>query len=198
MSVGCVSLASDLHPFDEQTASADVLRYFAPFRLHHYTMPNTYTQLYCQIVFAVKGRQNLISRTYNEELHKYITGIVQNRGAKLLAVYAMPDHVHLFVGFNPTHTLSDLIRDVKSSPSGFIKEKGWVNAFAWQEGYGAFTYGQSQVKDVIRYVLDQEEHHRKCTFQSEYLLFLKRFEVPYDPKYVFEFYDEPAESQPRE
>lgn len=152
-------------------------------------MPNTYTQLYVQIVFAVKGRQNLIPRQHKEELHGYMTAVVQNRGAKMLAIHCMPDHVHLFIGFGPTLTLADLVRDVKASSSGFIKEQGWCKKFAWQEGYGAFTYSQSQVKDVIQYVLNQEVHHRKRTFQEEYLTFLKRFEVPYDPKYVFEFYD---------
>lgn len=152
-------------------------------------MPNTYTQLYVQIVFAVKGRQNLIPRQHKEELHGYMTAVVQNRGAKMLAIHCMPDHVHLFIGFGPTLTLADLVRDVKALSSGFIKEQGWCKKFAWQEGYGAFTYSQSQVKDVIQYVLSQESHHRKRTFQEEYLTFLKRFEVPYDPKYVFEFYD---------
>ncbi|QMW03742.1 IS200/IS605 family transposase [Spirosoma foliorum] len=152
-------------------------------------MPNTYTQLYVQIVFAVKGRQNLISSEHKNDLHSYITAIVQNRGAKLLAIHCMPDHAHLFIGFGPTLTISDLVRDVKASSSGFIKEKGWSQKFAWQEGYGAFTYGQSQVKDVIQYVLNQEEHHRKRTFREEYLTFLKRFEVPYEPKYIFDFYE---------
>jgi putative transposase len=155
------------------------------------SMANTYTQLYAQLVFAVKGRQNMISRDHRDELHSYITGIVQHRGAKLLAVFAMPDHVHLFIGFAPTLVLADLVRDVKAGSSGFIKEKGWRKQFAWQEGYGAFTYGQSQTKDVIRYVLNQETHHYKSTFREEYLLLLTRFEVPYDPKYVFDFYDEP-------
>ncbi len=155
-------------------------------------MPNTYTQLYVQIVFAVKGRKNLISRHIKEELHQYITGIVQNKGAKLLAIHAMPDHVHLLIGFGPTLTISDLVRDVKANSTRFIKDKGWSQHFAWQEGYGAFTYGQSQVKEVIQYVLNQEQHHHKRTFHEEYLLLLDRFEVTYDLNYVFEFYDQEA------
>ena len=158
-------------------------------------MPNTYTQLYAQIVFAVKGRQNVIKRENKERLHQYITGIVQKRSAKMLAIHCMPDHAHLFIGFGPTLTISDLVRDVKASSSGFIKEQEWCKAFSWQEGYGAFTYGQSQVYDVIQYVLNQEERHNKLTFRQEYLSFLKRFDVPYDPKYLFEFYDQP-EDQP--
>lgn len=156
-------------------------------------MPNTYTQLYAQIVFAVKGRQNLIPQYHKEELHRYITGVIQKREQRLLAINAMPDHVHLFIGFGPTAVLSDLVRDVKASSSGFIKEKEWQRHFSWQEGYGAFTYGQSQVYDVIQYVLNQEEHHQKRTFREEYLTFLKRFDIPYDPKYVFEFYDQSAD-----
>lgn len=160
-------------------------------------MPNTYTQLYAQIVFAVKGRQNIVLRQNKEELHKFITGTVQNKGAKLLAIHCMPDHIHLFIGFGPTLTISDLVRDVKANSSSFIKEKGWCRTFSWQEGYGAFTYGQSQVKDVIQYVLNQEEHHRKRSFREEYVLLLERFEVPYDPKYLFEFYsDTNAGSEP--
>lgn len=153
-------------------------------------MANTYTQLYVHIVFAVRGRQNLIPPHHKEELHQYITGVVQKRGQKLLAINTMPDHIHLFIGFSPTIVLSDLVRDVKASSSKFIKEKGWQLQFTWQEGYGAFTYGQSQVKDVVQYVLNQEQHHRKHTFREEYFMFLKRFDVPYDPKYVFEFYDQ--------
>ncbi|WP_461069629.1 IS200/IS605 family transposase [Spirosoma horti] len=153
-------------------------------------MANTYTQSYVQIVFAVRGRQNLIPKRHKEELQQFITGVVQKRGQKLLAINTMPDHVHLFIGFTPTIILSDLVRDVKASSSKFIKEKRWKLPFAWQEGYGAFIYGQSQVKDVIQYVLNQEQHHRKYSFREEYFMFLKRFDVPYDPKYVFEFYDQ--------
>ncbi len=156
-------------------------------------MANTYTQLYAQIVFAVKGRQNLIINDYRDELHRYITGIVQNRGAKMLAVFAMPDHIHLFIGLGPTHVLADLVRDVKAASSAFIKDKGWCRQFAWQEEYGAFTYGQSQVKSVIQYVLGQEEHHRKRTFREEYLLLLDRFAVSFDAKYLFDFYDDPVQ-----
>ncbi|MEZ0541922.1 IS200/IS605 family transposase [Fibrella arboris] len=153
-------------------------------------MPSTYTQLYVQIVFAVKGRQNLISRKNKEELHQYITGIIQNKGAKLLAIHAMSDHIHLFIGFGPTLTIADLVRDLKANSTRFVKDKGWSPHFAWQEGYGAFTYGQSQVSDVIQYVLNQEQHHHKRTFQEEYILLLERFNVNYDQKYVFEFYDQ--------
>ncbi len=160
-------------------------------------MANTYTQLYAQLVFAVQGRRHLIPKNRKEELHQYITGIVRNRGQKLLAVHCMPDHAHVFIGFGPTLTIADLVRDIKQATSIWVKEKGIVpSSFSWQEGYGAFTYAQSQVKDVVRYVLNQEEHHRKHTFREEYLAFLQKFEVPYDPRYVFEFYDEPESLAP--
>lgn len=156
-------------------------------------MANTYTQLYVQIVFAVKGRHHLIPKSRQEELHQYITGIVQNRGQKMLAVHCMTDHTHIFVGFSPTLTIADLVRDIKQATSIWIKGKGIAKpTFSWQEGYGAFTYAQSQVKAVVHYVLNQEQHHRTKTFQEEYIAFLRKFEVPYDPRYMFEFYTEPS------
>ena len=154
-------------------------------------MPNTYTQLYVQIVFAVKGRQNLIPKRHKEDVHRYITGIVQERGQKLLAVHCMPDHVHLFVGFALTIALSDLVRDIKRATSLWIKEKEIIKgAFYWQEGFGAFTYSQSQIKDVVEYILNQEVHHQKRTFNEEYITLLQKFDVPYEPDYLFEFYGE--------
>ncbi|MCY7360328.1 MAG: IS200/IS605 family transposase [Rudanella sp.] len=153
-------------------------------------MPNTYTQLYAQIVFAVKGRQNLIPKARKEELHRYITGIVKERGQKLMAVHCMPDHTHLFVGFSPTIALSDLIHDIKRATSLWIKEQRIVQRkFYWQDGYGAFTYSQSQIHDVVQYILNQEEHHRTRTFGQEYRAYLTRFEIPFDPQYLFEFYE---------
>lgn len=149
-------------------------------------MANTYTQLYIQIVFAVKGRESLIARQHKEELQKYMTGIVQQRKCKLLAIHCMPDHCHVLIGLRPDVALSDLVRDMKASPSKFIKEKKWVKGvFQWQEGFGAFSYSQSQLPDVINYVLNQEEHHKKLTFKEEYLAFLQKFQVDYDEKYLF-------------
>ena len=131
-------------------------------------MANTFTQLYIQIVFAVQGRQSLIPKRHKDELDKYITGIVQKeeRGHKLLAINGMPDHVHLLVGLNPKQALSDLVRDVKASSSGFIKEKRWLQGrFSWQEGFGAFSYSRSHLDKVVKYVLNQrniiEEEHSK-------------------------------------
>lgn len=149
-------------------------------------MANTYTQLYIQIVFAVKGRENLISKQHKEELQKYMTGIVQQRKCKLLAIHCMPDHCHVLIGLRPDIALSDLVRDMKASSSKFIKEKKWLKgAFQWQEGFGAFSYSQSQLPDVINYVLNQEEHHKKLSFKKEYQAFLQKFQVDYDEKYIF-------------
>ena len=151
-------------------------------------MPNTYSQIYIQIVFAVKGRENLISKIHREELHKYITGIVQNRGQKMLSIFCMPDHVHLLIGIKPSIAISDLVRDLKAGSSNFINQQHWVKGkFNWQEGFGAFSYSKSQIDTVIKYILSQEEHHKKTTFREEYFDFLKKFEIDYDEKYVFEW-----------
>ena len=153
-------------------------------------MANTYTQLYIQIVFAVKGRENLIAKKYKEELHKYITGIVQKRNNKLLAIHVMPDHAHIFIGLHPTQSISDLARDIKSASSMFINEKGWVRGqFNWQVGFGAFSYSRSQIDSVVKYIDNQEEHHKRRTFKEEYIEFLKKFEIEYDERYLFEFYE---------
>ena len=151
-------------------------------------MPNTYSQIYIQIVFAVNGRENLISKIHREELHKYITGIVQNRGQKMLSIFCMPDHVHLLVEIKPSITISDLVRDIKAGSSNFINQQYYVNGkFNWQEGFGAFSYSKSQIDTVIKYILSQEEHHKKTTFREEYFDFLEKFEIDYDEKYLFEW-----------
>lgn len=151
-------------------------------------MPNTYSQIYIQIVFAVKGRENLISKIHREELHKYITGIVQNRGQKMLSIFCLPDHVHLLVGIKPSIAISDLVRDIKAGSSNFINQQHWVKGkFNWQEGFGAFSYSKSQIDSLIKYILSQEEHHKKTTFKDEYFDFLEKFEIDYNEKYVFEW-----------
>jgi len=150
-------------------------------------MPNTYTQIYIQIVFAVKGRENLVSKSHREELHKYITGIVQEREQKMLSIFCMPHHTHLLVGLKPSIAISDLTRDIKAGSSNFINNKKWVKGkFNWQEGFGAFSHSRSQIDTVIKYILNQEEHHKKKTFREEYINFLKKFEIEYDEKYLFE------------
>lgn len=153
-------------------------------------MPNTYSQIYIQIVFAVKGREHFIKETFREELQKYMTGIVTNKKQKLYAIYCMPDHTHLFVSVKPDISISDLTRDIKANSSSFMKEKKFASEiFSWQEGFAAFSYSKSQAPDVVNYVLNQPTHHQKKTFKEEYLDFLYKFGIEYDEKYLFEFYD---------
>jgi len=153
-------------------------------------MANTYSQIYIQTVFAVDGRLSLIRPEFKEELYKYITGIVRNNNQKLIAINGMSDHVHILIGLKPAMALADLVRDIKADSSDFINRKKWVRGrFCWQEGYGAFSYGHSQLKTIIRYIQNQEQHHRRRTFKDEYLTWLKKFEVPFDERYIFEFVD---------
>ena len=133
-------------------------------------------------------RQCLIKPDFKEELQKYITGIIRNKGQKLIEINCMPDHAHLLIGLKPSIALSDVIRDVKSDSSEFINRKRWITGrFNWQEGFGAFSYSHSHLDSVVRYIRNQERHHAKKSFRSEYLTLLKRFDIVYDPKYVFEF-----------
>ena len=149
-------------------------------------MSNTYTQMHIQCVMAVKFRQSLIQSGWKEQLHKYITGIVQNHGHKMIAINSMPDHLHLFIGFRPNQSLSDLMRMVKGESSEWINKQQFAPAiFRWQEGYGAFSYSRSHVQAVTDYIMNQEEHHRKRTFLEEYQQFLEQFEVEYDERYIF-------------
>ena len=151
-------------------------------------MAGTFSQIYIQVVFAVKGRQNLIKPSFEEELYKYISGIVNGKEQKSLAVNGMPDHVHVLVGLKPSMRISDLVRDVKNNSTNFINERGWLkHHFSWQEGYGAFSYSESQFGRVIDYIKNQKLHHQKKTFRQEYLSFLKKFNVSFDEKYLFEF-----------
>jgi len=150
-------------------------------------MADTYTQLYTHIVFAVKGRQRLIPKQHKEALHQYITRIITNKKQTVIRVNSMPDHIHILVGMTPDIALSDLVRDIKANSSKFINQKGWVvGRFEWQTGFAAFSYSHSQLDAVVSYIKNQEEHHSQLTFREEYLAFLKRFDVPYNPKYVFD------------
>ena len=154
-------------------------------------MANTYTQIYIHVVFAVEGRQNLIPPEHDDELQKFVTGIVSGQKQKLIAINNMPDHLHLLVGLRPDSSLSDLVRDIKAGSSKFIKEKRWVaGRFSWQEGFGAFSYSRSQLGTVIRYIENQQRHHAKKSFREEYVELLERFGVDYDAKYIFKTGDE--------
>ncbi len=149
-------------------------------------MANTYTQIHIQAVFAVQNRASLISPTWKDELYRYITGIIQNHGHKLLQINGMPDHVHILFGMRPTQSLSELMQQVKQDSSRWINQKGFVRGrFSWQEGYGAFSYSKGDVPRVVDYIKNQEEHHRHQSFQQEYLEVLREFEVQHDEQYVF-------------
>jgi putative transposase len=151
-------------------------------------MAGTYSQIYIQIVFAVKYRQRSIQKEWKEELNKYIAGIIKNKGHKPLIVNGVEDHIHVFVGLKPSMSISDLVRDIKNNSSNFINDNKWVQGkFAWQEGYGVFSYSHSEVESVYNYIKNQEEHHKKKLFREEYVDVLKKFEVEYDDKYLFEF-----------
>ena len=154
-------------------------------------MPNTYTQLYIQFVFAVKGRESLIEKTWKDELYKYVTGIVQNNKSKLIAINGASDHVHIFIGYKPIISIPDLVKDIKVVSSLWINEKKLVHGkFSWQQGYGAFSYSRSHIDTVCKYIANQEEHHKRKTFKEEYVEFLNRFEIEYDEKYLFEFIEQ--------
>ena len=149
-------------------------------------MPNTYTQIYLQTVFAVKHRYGLIQPIWSEDLYRYITGIVQRQEHKMLAINGMSDHVHVFIGLNPKQSISDLMQDIKGDSSKWINDNRLtMGRFAWQTGYGAFSYGHSQIENVVKYIHNQQEHHQKRTFIDEYTTFLRKFSVPYDERYVF-------------
>ncbi|MEO6539643.1 MAG: IS200/IS605 family transposase [Ferruginibacter sp.] len=153
-------------------------------------MSGTYSKIYIQIVFAVKGRENLITSSWNAELHKYIAGIIKGKGQKPIIVNGMADHIHAFVGLKPVMSISDLVRDIKNNSSNFINDHHFVKGkFAWQESYGAFSYSHSHINKVYDYILNQEQHHQKKTFKQEYISFLKKFEVDYDEQYLFDWYD---------
>ena len=148
-------------------------------------MANTYTQIHIHAVFAVQNRLSLIHKQWQDELHKYITGIIANNGHKLLQIGGMPDHVHVLFGMRPTQSLSDLMQDIKGSSSLWINEKRLVaGRFTWQEGYGAFSYGKSQIDDIVKYIQRQEHHHKKRSFEEEYLELLKLFGVEFNERYV--------------
>ena len=153
-------------------------------------MANTYSQISIHAVFAVKGRQNLITNDWRDMLHGYIAGIINNLDAKSLAVGGWKDHVHIFFGLPVTICIADLMRIVKSNSSKWINEQRFVKGkFQWQSGYGAFSYSRSQRDKVINYIMTQEKHHREVSFKEEYLKMLSDFKLDYDEKYLFDFFD---------
>ncbi len=149
---------------------------------------STFSQIYIQVVFAVKNRDALIDRSWEERIYQYITGIVQKKEQKMLAINGMPDHIHFFIGMKPSCCLSDLVREVKKASNDMINENKLSKfKFNWQEGYGAFSYSHSQIDAVVKYIMNQKEHHIKQTFRDEYIDFLKKFKIQYDEKYLFDW-----------
>ena len=153
-------------------------------------MANTYTQLYTQFVFSVKGRENLIKESFRDELEKIMCGIIKNHKCKAFAIYCNPDHTHVLIGMHPAMSPAKIMEQVKSGSSKWLNEKRYVmGKFSWQDGYGAFTYSKSQIDKVVKYIENQREHHKKQTFREEYLAFLKEFDIDYDSRYLFEYYE---------
>ena len=153
-------------------------------------MTDTFSQLYIQVVFAVKGRESLIKQDWDEQIYKYITGIIRAKEQKVLAINGVEDHIHIFIGIRPTCCISDLVREVKKSSNDFVNDKKFtIKKFSWQGGYGAFSYSHSQLDTVIKYVMNQKEHHKKISFKDEYIDLLKKFEIEFDEKYLFEWLD---------
>jgi len=154
-------------------------------------MAATFSQLYIHSVFAVKDRDNLLQKPWRNDVFKYMAGIIKAKNQKPIIVNGLANHVHLFIGLNPSMCLSDLIRDVKNNSSNFINNQKYTKGkFSWQEGYGAFSYAHSQLDQVYQYILNQEEHHRKRTFKEEYIEFLQKFEIEFNEKHLFEWVEE--------
>jgi putative transposase len=159
-------------------------------------MANTYSQIHIQVVFAVTGRESLIQPRFKAEMYKYISGVTRNQGQKLLAINGMPDHVHLLIGLRPDVALSDLVRDIKTASSKLVNQKKWLpTRFSWQEGFGAFSYGYSQLDSVIRYIQNQETHHARQSFKTEYFSLLRKFDIAFEDKYIFDFVDDVAPTE---
>lgn len=153
-------------------------------------MAGTYSQIYLQIVFAVKGRQALLHEPWRDEVFKYMSGIIKGKNQKPIIVNGVEDHVHLFVGLKPSMNIDALVRDVKNNTSNFINENHFIKEkFGWQNGYGVFSYSHSHIDNVYQYILRQKEHHQKRTFREEYLDFLMKFQIEYDERYLFDWID---------
>ena len=151
-------------------------------------MADTFSQIYIQYVFAVKGRENLLQKAWRDEIFKYIAGIIKGKNQKPIIVNGVADHVHVFVGLKPSMNIADLVRDIKNNSSNFINEKKFIRGkFSTHQGYGAFSTSHTQIDDVYQYIANQELHHQKKTFREEYMEFLQKFEVEYNEKYLFDW-----------
>jgi len=151
-------------------------------------MADSFSQIYVQLVFAVKNRDALIMPEWEGELYKYINGIVTNKGQKALAINGTRNHIHIFVNIKPNCCISDLVREIKKASNTFVKDKKFSKfKFEWQSGYGAFSYSISQIDTVIKYINNQKEHHRKHTFKEEFHNFIEKFQIEYKEEYSFEW-----------
>lgn len=148
-------------------------------------MPATHTSLHYHLIFSTKDRYPFIEKQWQSRLHQYMGGVVRSLDGKALKVGGFIHHVHLLIGLKATHRISDVLRDRKKSSSSWVHEEIRISKFKWQEGYGAFTVSRSHLQEVSRYIERQEEHHRKKTFQEEYLEFLRKYEIPYDERYLW-------------
>ncbi len=154
-------------------------------------MANTYSQAYFHLVFSPKNRDALIGKSWKNDLEKYITAIIQNNDHKLLAIGSVPDHIHIFIGYNLNQLIPDLVEDIKTSSNAWIKQNKLSKyKFEWQKGYGAFTHSHSQIDTVVKYVLNQEKRHKKKSFKKEYLEMLQKNDVKYNDQYLFHFFDD--------
>ena len=154
-------------------------------------MANTYTQFYVHLIFAVKNRNALINKSWKDDLEKYITGIIQNHKHKLLAINSMPDHLHIFIGYNVNQLIPELVEKIKTSSNAWIKQNKLSRfRFEWQKGYGAFTHSNSQIDTVVKYILNQAQHHKRKNFREEYLKILRKNDIKFNNDYLFDFFDD--------
>lgn len=152
--------------------------------------PGTFTQLYIHMIFAVKYRERLLKTEIRPQVFRYISGILSQRKHKSIIVNGVSDHVHILAGINPDDKVSDLVATIKRSSSTFINQNNWFRGkFHWQDGYGAFSYSRSQLENVYIYISNQENHHKKQSFRNEYIRILQLYEIEYDEKYIFEFFE---------
>jgi putative transposase len=153
--------------------------------------PGAFTQLYVQLIFAVKNRDAVLYKDIRPKVFAYMGGIILNLRQKPIIINGISNHVHIFFGMNPKMSVSDTVHEIKRNTSIFINDnKLCVGKFAWQDGYGGFTYSRSQVDHVYKYIQNQEKHHENETFREEYIKFLKRFEIEYDERFLFDFIDD--------
>lgn len=154
-------------------------------------MANTFHQIYIHIIFSVKARQHLLPKSKKTELHRYIAAVINNNNCKPILINSMPDHIHIFVGLHPSVSISTLVKDIKLATNQLINKRKWIRGkFAWQKGFGVFSYSHSHIDRVYKYIENQEKHHTKQSFQKEYISFLKKFKIEYDSNYVFDIEEE--------